>query len=108
MTLKKEKRIKEENVINVPYCVRYIDGKEKYGYIKRKEMNNILAEYARKAKTEMNQEKTDHVLYGIKEYDKSGAVKILRLFVGYGMNDCAFYGMAKKQNGLVYAIHFRR
>jgi hypothetical protein len=105
MIKQKNEKIKEDDIINVPYCIQTIDGKEFRGYMKRKEVGNILANYGKVATEEIKETKAKHILYGIKEYDKSGALKIVRLYIGYEMNDKSFYEFVNKSSGLVYAVH---
>lgn len=105
MTIQKNEKIKEVDVVNVPYCVQVANGKEFRGYMKRKDIGKVLAGYGTLATEEIKETKAKHILYGIKEYDKSGAVKIVRLYIGYEMSDESFYDFVSESSGLVYAVH---
>lgn len=80
------------------------------------ELHGVLRRFAKIATAKMKKTDADHVLYGIKTYDKNGSICGVRFFMDpmsdedyERMTDEEFSKAAKRSGSvLIYAVHSRR
>lgn len=75
------------------------------GQIEAKQIPDKLSEYRGAAAAIMKATGAAHVLYGIKDYDSNGEIKMFQLYLEQ-MDDQKFNAFAENTgNSMVYALH---
>lgn len=100
-------RITESEIINVPYTeLNCSTGITHHGYMLRNEVQDKLATAGEQARQELKRNKRKHALYGVKEFDKGGMLKVVRLFTNCYVTDKELSEIIYKYDGgLLYVIH---
>jgi len=79
-----------------------------HGFETMKEINRLKKEAHELAKSKMEDENADHMIYGYFEYDKEGNLDTVRLYSGISKTDADFDRVAEIRNAHIYAIHAHR
>ena len=91
---------------SIRYVVRDIENKvTERGEMDLHDIGSVLRYQEEKAKKLMEDEHADHVVYGMRMYDKKDRPVLLQLLL-YPMNECMFDTFSRHCRGaIVYALH---
>lgn len=79
-----------------------------HGFETMKEINRLKKEAHELARSKMEDENADHMIYGFFEYNKDGELDTVRLYSGLAKTDADFDRVATIRNAHIYAIHNHR